>query len=116
MPVICKSCRSERCGNHAACARKKAAAKQAEQMHARLLTLYDIDWAMLQATIYSDMRSKMRLPGAEEIQELRNLRTTEPLIYAALDEMAKAKARRYLLNALMSPELESILSAALGGR
>ncbi len=36
MSVICRTCKSSRCGNHSACARRKQAAREQEQKFAEM--------------------------------------------------------------------------------
>lgn len=86
--VVCKSCSSDRCGNHAACARKKAQARNQEIERKAQLA---VEWAVFMGGIYVDMRSKNRLPAKEEEAELLYLRKHEPVIWEVLQEIGRRR-------------------------
>lgn len=99
---VCKSCGSDRCGNHAACERRQVFIRaQREKL--------DVEWACFSALMYVDMRSKDRLPTVEaEILELDQIRKESPLVFQVLEEIARRRARAMVADAILLSALADI--------
>lgn len=91
----CKTCQSERCGNHAACARKAQDKRESNfgvhnwhSKDAMNTALSYVEWNMFMAIMYLEMRKAKRLDEAAELAEFRYFQKHEPGIYACLKEIA----------------------------
>lgn len=91
MPNKCKTCQSERCGNHAACARKAQQRREEGNWHSKSamnIARNHIDWNMFMAAMYVDMRGKQRLSESAELAEFLYFQQHEPTLYVCLEQIA----------------------------
>lgn len=87
----CKTCKSSRCGNHAACARRYEASAARSR---GWWIAWDAMWSVVCAGVY--MSAYQRSGTKPTLAELERVRRTAPDVYAVLQSVAVARLRNLM--------------------